>query len=122
MRRANGARALGVRNLALVVLAFGVVCFVDVGVSSATLMTRSCGYDASGKGGYVRGTANVACRTARQIIHTYYRRGCFGPVGSTPSSCQIRGYTCFDIADTSSDVDRVYCRRGSRLATYASNP
>jgi hypothetical protein len=122
MRGRIAAQAYGMRDFALAVLVFGVVWFVTVGVSSATLVTRSCGYDPSGKGGYVRATSNVACRNARQIIHTYYRKGCFGPVGSTPSSCQIRGFTCFDIADTSSDVDRVYCRRGNRLATYASNP
>jgi hypothetical protein len=84
--------------------------------ATASLPTRSCGFQSFGKGWYLRASRSGTCRRARTIFHAYFAtRGCNGSAAGT---CTVRAYRCrYDYRD---DVERVRCTAPERLVAFRS--
>jgi hypothetical protein len=83
---------------------------------TASLPTRSCGFQSFGKGWYLRASRSVPCRSARRVFRAYFATpGCNGPAAGT---CFVRPYRCrYDYRD---DVERVRCAKPERLIAFRS--
>jgi hypothetical protein len=82
--------------------------------ATASLPTRSCGFESFGKGWYLRATRSVSCREARTVFRAFFStRLCSG-------RCLVRGYRCRP--DYNDDVERVRCTTTRRLIVFRSLP
>jgi hypothetical protein len=102
----QGVRLAAVTALALAIVTLG-------GTADATTPTRTCGTLAVGIGWHLAATPNVTCRSARQLMATYFTRGGIGR-----AQLVVYRYVCSgrDLPD----AEHIRCSRTNRVVTARS--